>query len=138
MIPLAVATLAGICCLPATYTLTREGSIPLAILIVILLGATGGATGSALRDEDIKPRRGLLVMAFVLGAVLSEAVGFAYYYITYGYKDLKLVVGISLSVIEFAVISAIGSAALLVAALLVQSRITRRSRGRGARGAPLS
>jgi hypothetical protein len=65
-------------------------------------------------------------MAFIAGALFSETVVFAHYYITYGYQDPKLSVGIGISFIEFGVISAIGSFALIVATWVLKSRITRR------------
>ena len=136
MTPFAYATLAGALCLPATYSLSREGSISLVVLILALLGAIGGAIAQQRERKGFRPWP--LVLAFVVGTLFSEVVMFGHYYITYGYQDPKLSVGVSISVIEFVVISVVGAIALLAAAFAMHSRITRRSKGRAASGAPLS
>jgi hypothetical protein len=136
MNPFTFAAIAGILCLPATYSFSREGSIILSVFVVALLGVIGGAI--AQRSERGSFRPWPLALAFVVGAVFSEVVAFGHYYITYGYQDPKISVGVSVSVIEFLVISIVGGFALLSAAYLTHSRITRRSKGRAASGAPLS
>ncbi len=133
-----LTTLAGVLCLPATYSLSREGSIPLALLILILLGAMGGAVATMPQHDGNAIRPWSLILAFVVGALFSEAVAFTHYYISYGYQDPKLAVGVIVSVFEFFVISVIGCIAMLIAASVMHSRITRRSKGRTASGAPLS
>ena len=138
MKPFALTALAGVLCLPATYSLSREGSIPLALLIVVLLGAAGGAAAVAQKRDENSFHPWPLLGAFVIGALLSEAVAFVRYYYSFGYQDPKLAVGVGVSVLEFFVISVIGCIALLVAALNMNSRITRRSKRRAASGAPLS
>ena len=136
MNPLALAAISGIICLPATYSLAREGSISLALLVVALLGAIGGAIAQRSERNGVRPWA--LSLAFVVGAMFSEVVAFAHYYISYGHQDPKLSVGVSVSIIEFLVISVVGGLALLASALITYSRITRRSKGRAASGAPLS
>lgn len=138
MISIAFAAFVGAICLPATYSISRGGSIPVALLVVVFLGALGGAIAVAVRRKQLVPKTRLLVLAFIAGAALSEIAAFVRYYITFGYSDPKLAAGVGVSVIEFGVISIIGSAAFAIGAAVAQSRITRRSRGRAASGAPLS
>lgn len=136
MNPLALAAIAGILCLPATYSLTREGSVSLAMLVVALLGAIGGAIAQRSERNGVRPWA--LSLAFVVGAMFSEVVAFAHYYISYGHQDPKLSVGVWVSIIHFLVISVVGGIAFLASALTTHSRITRRSKGRAASGASLS
>ena len=136
MTPFAYAALAGALCLPATYSFSRKGSIALAVLILVVLGAAGGVIAQQREKKSFRPWP--LVLAFVMGAMFSEVVMFAHYYITYGYQDPKLSVGMSISVIELVVISVVGVIALLAAAFAMHRRITRPSKGRAASGAPLS
>ena len=121
----------------ATYNLTRDGSILFAVAVLAVIGAAAGVVAPLLNGAKAKPHIGFLILAFVVGAMLSETVAFAHYYFTYGYQDPKLSVGVAVSAIEFGVISTVGGIAMLVAAWL-NGRITRRSKGRTASGAPLS
>ena len=105
--------LAGASCLPATYNLSRRGDIVLAVLVTAIIGAATGVLATVFAGEP-KMNFGRLVTAFVAGILLSETASFAHYYTTYGYHDPKLSVGIGVSVVEFGVISAIGSFALIV------------------------
>ena len=142
MIPLALTLLTGALCLPATYILTREGSILVVILILLFIGAMAGAATVTTRGPHSAPRVVLLLLAFVTGAAVSEVIDFAHYYATYGHQDPKLGAGIAISVIEFAVISVVGCVALLVSAYITQRHITRRSKRRAPdlalHGLPLS
>lgn len=135
---LALVTLAGVVCLPATYTLTREGSLVISVLIVALVGAIAGGMSVVLRADKTAPRNGSLALALVGGAAVSEMGAFVHYYITDGYQDPKLGVGVAVSVIEFSVIAVVGCVALLIAASVTQSRRTSRSKGRAASGAPMN
>ena len=90
----------------------------------------------AQRSEKNGVRPWTLSLAFVVGAMFSEVVAVAHYYISYGHQDPKLAVGVSVSIIEFLVISVVGGFALLASAQITHSRITRRSQGRAASGAP--
>lgn len=125
MSPLALSGIAGILCLPATYGLSREGNIYLALLVVALLGAVGGAIAQCKEGSTFRPWA--LSLAFVVGALLSEAVAFAHYYITYGDQDSKLSVGGGVAIVEVLVISVVGGAAMLAAVYVAHSRITCRS-----------
>ncbi len=126
----AVAALAGALGLPATYSLTREGSILLSLLVVALLGALGGALAVASRGGRTVPHLGFFVLAFVVGAALSEAAAFLRYYTAYGHEDPKLSVGVALSLIELCFISAIGSITLLVAASQTRYRLACSAKAR--------
>jgi hypothetical protein len=127
MKPFALASLSGASCLLATYGLTREGSITFALTIVVVIGAVGGLIALALFGEN-KPRIAFLILAFIIGALVSEVVAFTHYYITYGSQDPKLGVGVAVSILEFGIISSVGGLAMLVAAA-VKHRITLRSSG---------
>jgi len=115
----------GASCLLVTYDLSRAGDIVLAILVIAVIGAVSGALRMVFAGEP-KMHFGGLVTAFVAGALFSETAVFAHYYITYGYQDPKLSVGIGVSFIEFGVISVIESSALIVTTWIMKSRITRR------------
>ena len=79
MNPFALAAISGTICLPATYSLAREGSISLAVLVVALLGAIGGAMAQRSEKNGVRPWT--LSLAFVVGAMFSEVVAVAHYYI---------------------------------------------------------
>ena len=55
MTPFAYAALAGALCLPATYSLSREGHIFLVVLILMLLGAIGGAIAQQRERKSFRP-----------------------------------------------------------------------------------
>ena len=124
----ALATLAGASCLIFTYELTRQGSFILTLVVVAIIGASAGVGSVFLKDPKTNARLSLLALAFVMGALLSEAVVFAHYYFTYGYQDPSLNVGIAVSELEFGVISVVGGVFMLLSTLAT-SRITRRSSG---------
>lgn len=124
-----LATLAGAVCLPSTFSLTREGSILLSVALVLLIG---GAAGAAVRRSEtgaMEAKSGYLALAFVIGALISEAVAFGWYYWSYGQEDPKLAVGMAISIWEFAAIGALGCSSLLLAAK-VKKRITTGSNRR--------
>ena len=127
MNPYVFATLSGASCLLATYSLTREGSIPFALLVVAIIGLACGLITVALSDVRSNLRIGLITSSFVFGVLISEVVAFTHYYLTYGYQDLKLGVGVAVSVLEFGTIAIVGGLTMLAAALLAKNRITRRS-----------
>jgi hypothetical protein len=127
MKPYALATLAGASCLLATYSLTRAGSIPFALMVVATIGVACGVTAVALSGEKSNLRIGLLTSSFVIGALVSEVVAFTHYYLSYGYQDPKLGAGVAVSILEFGTIAIVGGLTMLAAALVAKSRITRRS-----------
>ena len=134
MNPLTLAAIAGSLCLPATYSLTREGSIPMSMLVVALLGAAAGVIAQLRQRGGIRPSS--LTLAFVVGAMFSEIVTFAYYYLSNGYSDPKLSVGVGVSIIEFFAISVVGGVVLLTSALITQHRMARRTNGRAEASGP--
>ena len=129
MKPYAFAILAGASCLLATYSLTREGSILFALMVVAFIGAACGLFAVVLSNVRSNLRIGLLASSFVVGAIISEVAAFTYYYLTYGYKDPKLDVGEAVSILECGVIAIVGGLATLSAAFVSKRRITRRSSG---------
>ena len=129
MKPYAFATLAGAACLLATYSLTREGSIPIALIVIVFIGGACGLVAVAMKGGKSNLSIGLLTLSFAIGAAISEAVAFAHYYFTYGSQDPKLSVGVAVSVLEFGVIAIVGGLATLSAAFVAKRRITRRSSG---------
>ncbi len=82
------------------------------IVVVIALLSSALAICFAPPDGDLAGR---LPLAFAAGAVWSELVFFAYYYVHYGRRDPKLVVGVDLSMIEAFVIAGLGALAVGVA-----------------------
>lgn len=129
MNPYVFATLAGASCLLATYSLTREGGFPFALLVVAIIGLACGLIAVALSDVKSNLRIGLLTSSFVFGVLISEVVAFTHYYLTYGYQDPKLGAGVAVSVLEFGALAIVGGLTMFAAALVAKSRITRRSGG---------
>ena len=111
---------AGALCLPATYGLTRWGfwvSILIALLVVVVMGALGGAMPIVMSKGNQRLRLLHLGSAFVVGALAIEVIGFTYYYIICGYQDEHLIEGVVFTVLEFGGIAAIGGAATCLGAL---------------------
>ena len=110
---------AGLLCLPATFSLTRAGSIPMALGILVAISAFGGLLSARLPlNVGVVRIRGILT-AFAIGAVVSEAVAFFIYFFSDGLNDPKLGVGISVSFLELGVILAIGMLMVTIAAKVV-------------------
>jgi hypothetical protein len=120
--------IAGALCLPATYGLTRWGrwgSILTALMVVVVMGALGGAIPVVMSKGNGKPRSLHLASAFVVGAFASELLVFTYYYISFGYQDELLSVGVVFTVLEFGGIAAFGGTATCVASLVQRIRRAR-------------
>jgi hypothetical protein len=128
MKPYALAALAGASCLLATYSQIREGSIVLALMVVAIIGAVSGLIAMVLSGQRSNLRVLLLISAFTVGALVSEAVTFVHYYLTYGFQDPKFSAGVAVSIMEFGVISVVGGFAMLTG-LMIKRRITLRSGG---------
>lgn len=126
MNPFLLLIVAGASSLLLTYNPSRGGEIVVALLIIAVIGAASGAIAMVSGPEQKMQNLGFLVAAFVVGVLLSETAVFARYYFRYGYQDPKLPVGIAVSLIEFGVISIIGSFALIVTTFVLKRRITRR------------
>ena len=58
-----------------------------------------------------RPRLRHLAAAFAIGALVSESIGFAHYFVSYGYHDRELALGVIGSVMEFVAIAVIGGLA---------------------------
>ncbi len=96
MKPLLSMAIAGIACLPATYSFTRDGNIAIALLIIVSISAFGSAIAVAMTEDNKAHLAGFSLM-FVLGAVVCELVAFMGYYVTYGRQDPDLDVGVAVS-----------------------------------------
>jgi hypothetical protein len=103
--------LAGALCLPATYDFNRTDRYLAALRAVFVIGTLGGATPAVLSGGGSKPRLLRLVSAFVIGALASEIVVFAMYFIDVGYRDPELVLGVFGDALEFCYIAGVGGAA---------------------------
>ena len=130
LIPPAVA---GASCLPVIYDLTRTDRFLDAFWVIALMGALGGTIPVVIYRRRSKPRLLHLASAFAAGAFASEFCAFAWYFITVGYNDPELLLGVVGDALELGGIAAVGSTALCVRAsvgLLVR-RLWRMKRGHG-------
>jgi hypothetical protein len=135
LLPLIPPAVAGASCLPATYDLNRTDKYLAAFWVIALVGALGGTIPVVLSRRESRPRLLHLVLAFVAGALASEFCVFAWYFITLGYRDVYLPLGVLGAALELGGIAAVGSTALCVGAsvgLLVR-RVCRMKRGHGER-----
>ncbi len=115
MKPLLPYAAAGATCLPVTYNLTRGGDVffaPFAVAAIGIAVALLCGARSAKGSGWLSLRRAAL--AFSIGAFISELAFFIHYYITVGYDDPKLSVGIGLSIVEFFTIALVGSFAICI------------------------
>jgi hypothetical protein len=120
--------LAGASCIPATYWLLRDGSFAVAFIVVAVIGALGGAIAVGMCRMKGRPRLVHLISMFAVGALMSELVSFTRHYVTSGYQDELLFVGILMEALAYCGIVAFGGVATCVAAL-----VHRRSAIRAAR-----
>ena len=96
-----------------TYMVARSASIGFAVFLVAAVAAVFTIFGTIVADgpaSDIRTWRACLLHC--LGALITESTIFTHYYLTYGYQDQKLNVGIGIAVIEFLTIALVGSAAI--------------------------
>jgi hypothetical protein len=123
-----ISLAAGALCLPATYGFTRNGSFEISIAAIISIAALGTwlAFWYMSRSND-RSSWWSLAGAFAIGAIVSEALFFAYYFFKYGHADAKLSVGIALSIVEGGLIALLG-AATVIGAFFAFWRITSASR----------
>ena len=128
MKPYALSTFAGASCLLATYSLTREGSILLALNVVVVIGGACGLVAVVVNGGKGNLYIGFLTLSFAFGAFVSEVVAFACDYYTHGYEDPKLGVGEAVSIFEFGVIAVVGGLATFASAVVAKRLSTERSR----------
>jgi hypothetical protein len=123
-----ISLAAGALCLPATYRFTRYGSFEISIAAVIVIAILGTwlAFWYMSRSND-RTNWWSLASAFAVGAFVSEALFFTYYYFAYGHADAKLSVGIALAIIEGGLIALLG-AVTVIGAFFAFRRITSASR----------
>lgn len=108
----------GLLCLPATYGFTREGRYEIPILIIIVIAASSCFL-SALK-KDISFSRNIL--SFISGTFIGEVSFFIYYYLSYGFKDQMLIVGIFICLIEFFAISAVGGIVVWISIWIIKRK----------------
>jgi UDP-N-acetylmuramyl pentapeptide phosphotransferase/UDP-N-acetylglucosamine-1-phosphate transferase len=102
--------LAGLACLPTTYSQTRGGSLLVSIVLICLLVSAGFFI-----DYRMKVRSNWHYMSFILGALVSEAVFFGYWGLRHGYSDgYGFRFNFQISLIEFLAISIIGCATIAI------------------------
>jgi hypothetical protein len=116
LLPLIPPAMAGASCLPVTFDLTRTDRFLDAFWVIALMGALGGTIPVVIYRWRSKPRLLHLASAFVAGAFASEFCFFAWYFITVGYSDPELVLGVFCSALELGGIAAVGSTALCIRA----------------------
>lgn len=118
--PLVVALLAGLACLPASFAFTREGKLIVSLVVVAAIGAASTVVARVPFPEHIKPRLPPMVLMFVVGVLVSEVVMFTHYYLTDGYNDPKLGVGVAVAIVEFGTVAAVGAIAMVLAFLIAR------------------
>ncbi len=123
---LLLAALAGVACLPATYRISRDGYFLGTFVVLIVIGALGGVFASLVSKVKAKSHVLLVGSAFVIGALISQSIGFARHYFETGYRDRYLSVGVVFAVAEFVAIAVIGGLATCVASA-VRNPFTTRS-----------
>jgi len=128
MKPYIISLAAGALCLPLTYWPNRYGT--LAISITTILAVAVFSAWLSLWHMNRTNRISewwTFPLAFVLGAVASETLSFAYYYFDYGRSDPLLGVGVSLSILECGVTALLGGLTVSGAFFAIR-RITNTSR----------
>ena len=120
--------LAGLICPIAAYPVSRGISIPLAIFLVAAIAGASGLVRLDRSNAIQATRVWLAAMVYCLGVLVSQVALFVRYYLTFGYRDEKLNVGIAITQLEFVIIAATGSAAIGLAIAL--RRRLRSSDGR--------
>ena len=92
--------------------------------MIALMGALGGTIPVVIYRRRSKPRLLHLASAFVAGAFASEFCFLAWYFITVGYSDPELALGVFGCALELGGIAVIGSTALCIRASV--GRLVRR------------
>ena len=135
LLPLIPPAMAGASCLPVTFDLTRTDRFLDAFWVIALMGALGGTIPVVIYRRRSKPRLLHLASAFVAGAAASEFCFFAWHFITVGYSDRELLLGVIGCALELGGIAAVGSTALGVRGSVgrLVRRLWRMKRGHGER-----
>ncbi len=114
LLPFVPPAVAGASCLPAIYHLVRTDRFVAAFCVIVVVGVLGGVFSVAAWTQGRRPRLLHLSTALFAGALASQACGFARYYITVGYRDPELALGILGSALELGGIALVGAAATCV------------------------
>jgi hypothetical protein len=69
--PVALAFIAGLACLPATYTLLRKAEVIVSLLVMAAIGAASAVVAWVLLPASIGPRLLPMLLMFVVGALVS-------------------------------------------------------------------
>jgi len=102
----------GAACLPATYHVSGEGTFIVTAALIAGISLVGGALGMLVAARLMKQPIWLKTIgAFSVGALLSEAAALLHYFNESGFHDWSL--SLSISVLEFAAIAALGSVVTL-------------------------
>ena len=96
-------------------------------MVVVVIGAMGGVIAMAMSRMQENPRFGHFASAFVVGAFASEVISFTHYYVSYGYRDQLLGVGVMMEFLYFSSIAVFGGTATCLG-MLVQNRLAARGR----------
>ena len=113
--------IAGAACLPITYNISRNGTIVLSVLIVVLIAGTASFLTS--RFGHVKPRYASAV--FVMGAVCSSISFYIKWYKEIGYKHEHFEMDRSLILLESGIISTIGVLTVFLSLFFLRKYISR-------------
>ena len=108
----------------AIYNTSREGQFAISLVMVVFLGTLGGGIARLASNKVAGEPNGLhVVIAFVVGAFISESIGFVVYYIGFGHKDVMIGVSVAVALLEFSLISIIGGLSSFIAITQTKPRI---------------
>ncbi|MEJ2115475.1 MAG: hypothetical protein P8X88_05375, partial [Gammaproteobacteria bacterium] len=110
---------AGLICLPMTFSNTREGIIILSIVIVAVIAGLA-AVISAFTSDKLNILKNN-VLPVIIGVLASGTAVFTYHDLDYGKSDPKLSVGLFMSIIELILIVVVGLISMLLVLKITQS-----------------
>ena len=114
--------LAGLACLPATYSQTRGGSLLVSIVYICLL-----VTAALFINYRMKIQNYRNYMSFILGALVSDVVFFIYWGMKYGNNDgYGVGFNFQMILVEFIAISLVGCTSIPVLTQIMK-HISRKS-----------
>lgn len=122
---LAIAAASGLLCIPATYSLVRQGDLAIAAAVTMALAAAGGVAATATAPVASRTSVMALAAAFCIGALAGQIVSFGRYYVAYGCQDPKLRVGVTVGILEVAAIAIVGGCVISFAGLLARHATKR-------------
>ena len=111
----------GAACLPITYQISRNGTIALSVLIVILIAGT--ATFLTRRFGRVKFCYASAV--FVVGSICSSVSFYIRWYKEIGYKNEHFEMDRALLLLESGIISALGVLTIFLSLLFLKTYLTK-------------